>query len=101
MCVVCTINVFICIFSGFDVDVDTLPEEEMRSFFSKAGISDSQLQDHATRQFIYDFIYKNGGLDAVKEELHDVKPPAVRGRTQSAAGDDRVMLGIIELCRGG
>ncbi|CAG4920588.1 unnamed protein product [Colias eurytheme] len=54
---------------GFDVD--NLPEAEMKSFFFKAGISDSQLQDHATRQFIYDFINRNGGLDAVKEELHD------------------------------
>ncbi|XP_052737393.1 actin nucleation-promoting factor WASL isoform X1 [Bicyclus anynana] len=53
---------------GFDVD---LPEEEMRSFFSKAGITEVQLKDHATRQFIYDFINKNGGMDAVKEELHD------------------------------
>ncbi|XP_045760765.1 neural Wiskott-Aldrich syndrome protein-like [Maniola jurtina] len=53
---------------GFDVDI---PEEEMRSFFSKAGITDTQLKDHATRQFIYDFINKNGGMDAVKEELHD------------------------------
>ncbi|XP_038209225.1 neural Wiskott-Aldrich syndrome protein-like [Zerene cesonia] len=61
---------------GFDVD--NLPEAEMKSFFFKAGISDSQLRDHATRQFIYDFINRNGGLDAVKEELHDAAPKASR-----------------------
>ncbi|KAL0895336.1 hypothetical protein ABMA27_011478 [Loxostege sticticalis] len=59
---------------GFDVE--NLPEEEMRSFFSKAGVSETQLQDQATRQFIYDFINTHGGLDAVKEELHDVHKPA-------------------------
>lgn len=52
-----------------------LPEEEMRSFFSKAGISETQLQDQKTRKFIYDFIYKHGGIDAVKEDLHETKPP--------------------------
>ncbi|XP_072935575.1 actin nucleation-promoting factor WAS-like [Epargyreus clarus] len=57
---------------GFDVD---LPEEEMLSFFSKAGISQSQLQDEPTRQFIYDFINSHGGIDAVKEELHDTAKP--------------------------
>ncbi|CAH2267810.1 jg5747 [Pararge aegeria aegeria] len=61
---------------GFDVD---LPEEEMRWFFSKAGITELQLKDHATRQFIYDFINKNGGMDAVKEELHDAPKTNVNG----------------------
>ncbi|XP_045457076.1 neural Wiskott-Aldrich syndrome protein-like [Melitaea cinxia] len=60
---------------GFDVD---LPEEAMRSFLVKAGITDTQLQDHATRQFIYDFISSHGGAEAVKEELHD-SPKSGRG----------------------
>ncbi|XP_026323985.1 neural Wiskott-Aldrich syndrome protein-like [Hyposmocoma kahamanoa] len=66
---------------GFDVD--NLPEEEMRSFFSKAGISETQLQDQKTRKFIYDFIYKHGGIDAVKEDLHETKPP--RGALTNAS----------------
>ncbi|KPJ17824.1 Neural Wiskott-Aldrich syndrome protein [Papilio machaon] len=53
---------------GFDVD---LPEEEMRSFFSKAGISETQLQDHDTMEFVYDFINSHGGINAVKDDLHD------------------------------
>ncbi|XP_048481740.1 wiskott-Aldrich syndrome protein isoform X1 [Plutella xylostella] len=60
---------------GFDVDVDNLKEEEMRKFFSKAGISESQLRDQATRDFIYDFINAHGGLDAVKQEIE----PAAKG----------------------
>ncbi|CAK1548741.1 unnamed protein product [Leptosia nina] len=62
---------------GFDVD--NLAEAEMRSFFSKAGISETELSDQATRQFIYDFINSHGGIDAVKEELHDDPPKYARG----------------------
>lgn len=56
-----------------------LDEDAMRWFFSKAGISDKQLQDQGTREFIYEFINNHGGMDAVKEELHDARPPA-RGK---------------------
>ncbi|KAM3960160.1 LOW QUALITY PROTEIN: actin nucleation-promoting factor WAS [Aphomia sociella] len=59
--------------TGFDVG--TLPDEEMLSFLTMAGVSDSQLKDHATRHFIYDFIHRNGGIDAVKEEIYDTKKP--------------------------
>lgn len=31
------------------------------------------MQDQETREFIYDFIESHGGLDAVKEDLHNVK----------------------------
>ncbi|KAJ2944003.1 hypothetical protein O0L34_g8328 [Tuta absoluta] len=68
---------------GFDVE--NLPEEEMRTFFSKAGISESQLQDQATRQFIYEFINSHGGLDAVKEEIHEDKPSKPVGSSRGTA----------------
>ncbi|XP_017300812.1 neural Wiskott-Aldrich syndrome protein [Diaphorina citri] len=61
---------------GFDaVDIQNSPELEM--FFEKAGVSQSQLQDRKTREFIYDFISRNGGLDAAKEEAHLPPPPFV------------------------
>lgn len=41
----------------------------MKTFFSKAGISDAQLTDAKTSKIIYDFIEGQGGLEAVKEEL--------------------------------
>jgi hypothetical protein len=56
--------------------VEKLPEEQMRSFFYKAGVSESELKDQATRKFIYEFINKNGGIDAVKEELQESQKPA-------------------------
>ena len=32
-------------------------------------MSETQLQDQETREFIYDFIEMNGGLPAVKQDL--------------------------------
>ncbi|KAL7988180.1 hypothetical protein Chor_007099 [Crotalus horridus] len=52
--------------SGFDLnDLDP----DLKTFFSKAGISDAQLTDAKTSKIIYDFIEGQGGLEAVKEEL--------------------------------
>ncbi|CAH0722963.1 unnamed protein product, partial [Brenthis ino] len=63
---------------GFDVtNVDNLPEDIMKPFLSKAGITENQLRDQATRDFIYDFIISHGGAEAVKEELHDTKPTEI------------------------
>lgn len=59
---------------GFDaVDIQNSPELEM--FFEKAGVSQSQLEDRKTREFIYDFINRNGGLDVAKEEAYQAPPP--------------------------
>ncbi|XP_047540366.1 neural Wiskott-Aldrich syndrome protein-like [Vanessa atalanta] len=65
---------------GFDVD---LPDDEMQSFLAKAGITDKQLKNQATRQFIYDFICSHGGADAVKEELHDT--PKIKENSRGVA----------------
>ncbi|XP_047102964.1 neural Wiskott-Aldrich syndrome protein-like [Schistocerca piceifrons] len=57
---------------GFDLD--NVDDPQLKQFFVKAGVSNRQLQDRETREFIYDFISRHGGMDAVKEEL--VTPPA-------------------------
>ncbi|KAH9634443.1 hypothetical protein HF086_008277 [Spodoptera exigua] len=57
---------------GFDLD-NAPNADELRSFFTKAGVSETQLQDQETREFIYDFIEMNGGLTAVKQDLDNVK----------------------------
>lgn len=54
---------------GFDLE--NVDADDIKSFLSIAGISESQLRDEATREFIYEFINTHGGIDAVKEELHD------------------------------
>ncbi|XP_047029638.1 neural Wiskott-Aldrich syndrome protein-like [Helicoverpa zea] len=68
---------------GFDLD-NAPNADELRSFFTKAGVSETQLQDQETREFIYDFIEMHGGLPAVKQDLDNVKasrappPPPAR-----------------------
>lgn len=49
----------------------------MKDFFLRAGVSESQLRDKETRDFIYDFIKNHGGANAVKEALgeeDEIKP---------------------------
>lgn len=52
----------------------------MKDFFLRAGVSESQLRDKETRDFIYDFIKNHGGVNAVKEALgeeDEIKPTTV------------------------
>ncbi|KAJ3653990.1 hypothetical protein Zmor_013207 [Zophobas morio] len=64
--------------SGFDIDSQ---DEQLKCFFEKAGISEKQLQDPHTKEFIYDFINKHGGREAIEESTNRLslgrKAPAV------------------------
>lgn len=44
-------------------------DPDLRSLFSKAGISEAQLTDAETSKLIYDFIEDQGGLEAVRQEM--------------------------------
>lgn len=75
--------------TGFDF-TDEVEGSAMKQFFAKAGVSETQLQDKNTRDFIYDFIKNHGGIDRVKDEVQspdvplqspDVPPPPVPART--------------------
>lgn len=54
---------------GFDINVE---DPALKKFFNKAGVSDRQLEDKETRDFIYEFIYAHGGVDAAKSEVLDI-----------------------------
>ena len=56
---------------GFDVSVESDPK--LQEFFKKAGVGDRELQDKDTREFIYDFIDKHGGLEAALQEIDPAK----------------------------
>ncbi|XP_071525385.1 uncharacterized protein [Panulirus ornatus] len=49
-------------FSQFNVD------EKLQTFFNMVGVSQQQLSDTRTREFIYDFIAKNGGVEKAVQE---------------------------------
>lgn len=44
-------------------------DPELKNLFDLAGISEAQLKDKETSKAIYDFIEKNGGVEAVKNEV--------------------------------
>lgn len=43
-------------------------DPDLKALFDKLGISEQQLQDKETAQFIYNFIEEHGGLEVLKEE---------------------------------
>lgn len=54
-------------------------------FFFEAGVSESQLRNPQTRDFIYDFIDKHGGIDAIKEDVQaSPTPPPLPTRFRHA-----------------
>jgi len=61
---------------GFAVDIE---DPQLKLFFVKAGVSDKELQNRETREFIYDFISTHGGMEAVKDEVvyHQAPQPPV------------------------
>lgn len=53
---------------GFDLEnVDS----KLKQFFSRAGVSEQELQDKETQDFIYEFIERHGGVDAALMEEDD------------------------------
>ncbi|KAM6151391.1 actin nucleation-promoting factor WAS [Rhynchocyon petersi] len=70
--------------NGFDVNN---LDPDLRSLFSRAGISEAQLTDAETSKLIYDFIEDQGGLEAVRQEMRrqdplPPPPPPSRGGNQ-------------------
>lgn len=63
---------------GFDFEKGVDPQ--LQQFFNQAGVSDTHLRDKETRDFIYDFINKNGGIEKVKAEM-EPPPIPIRART--------------------
>ncbi|XP_046824516.1 neural Wiskott-Aldrich syndrome protein-like [Vespa crabro] len=52
---------------------------ELKKFFDMVGVSEHQLRDQETREFIYNFIESHGGMNAVKE----VVLPSTKSRNTS------------------
>ncbi|XP_045164537.2 actin nucleation-promoting factor WASL-like isoform X2 [Mercenaria mercenaria] len=52
-------------------------DPEMKALFEEIGIDEQSHVDEETVNFIYDFVDKHGGLNAVREDLARRKPPPV------------------------
>ncbi|KAL5283357.1 WASL family protein [Megaselia abdita] len=58
---------------GFDLNLNEEADEDLKTFFNKAGVSENELKDRETREFIYDFIHTNNVLKP--KATPEVKPP--------------------------
>uniref|UniRef100_A0A1A7YGM9 Wiskott-Aldrich syndrome-like b n=1 Tax=Iconisemion striatum TaxID=60296 RepID=A0A1A7YGM9_9TELE len=58
--------------TGYDLNA---LDPELKNLFDMAGISEAELKDMETSKAIYDFIEKNGGVEAVKDEVRRRAPP--------------------------
>lgn len=67
--------------SGFDVKGD---DDNLRDIFTKAGVSEKQLQNKKTRAFIYNFIQDHEGSDKGLERNPPAVPPRGPSRPPSA-----------------
>ncbi|XP_054012510.1 actin nucleation-promoting factor WASL [Hylaeus anthracinus] len=57
--------------SGFEYE----PEDpHLKIFLDKVGVSEHQFSNQETRNFIYDFIEKNGGMNAIREDISSSIP---------------------------
>lgn len=66
--------------SGFDLSGE---DEALRPFLQKAGVSENQLKDRQTRDFIYDFIQSNNVEEIVRKEIRTkTTAPPVPTRNQ-------------------
>lgn len=65
--------------SGFDLSGE---DDALRPFLQKAGVSENQLKDRRTRDFIYDFIQTNNVEEIVRKETKKPAAPPVPTRHQ-------------------
>ena len=67
---------------GFDLEnVDP----KLKQFFSRAGVSERELQDKDTRDFIYEFIERHGGMEAALLEEERRRNSATQSAAAAAA----------------
>ncbi|XP_041833381.1 LOW QUALITY PROTEIN: WASP like actin nucleation promoting factor b [Melanotaenia boesemani] len=58
--------------TGFDLNN---LDPDLKNLFDMCGISEAELKDKETSKVIYDLIEKNGGVEAVRDELRRQPPP--------------------------
>ncbi|KAL1512577.1 hypothetical protein ABEB36_002149 [Hypothenemus hampei] len=66
--------------TGFDVSIE---DAQLKALFQKAGVSEKQLQDKETREFIYDFISKHRNSTISGDPNPPVVPPRAPFRPTS------------------
>ncbi|XP_070503678.1 actin nucleation-promoting factor WASL [Chironomus tepperi] len=70
--------------SGFDLSGE---DEALKPFLQKAGVSENQLKDRRTRDFIYDFIQSNNVEEIVRKETKKPDAPSIPIRNPQNNGE--------------
>lgn len=50
-------------------------DENWKKLFSIIGVTEGQMKEKKTRDFIYDFVQKRGGIEAVTKEIEQESKP--------------------------
>ena len=50
-------------------------EEDWKTLFNIIGVTEGQMKEKKTRDFIYDFVQKRGGIEAVTKEIEEESRP--------------------------
>lgn len=54
-------------------------DPHLKIFLDKVGVSEHQFRNQDTRNFIYDFIEKNGGMNAIREDISSsISKPSIQ-----------------------
>ncbi|XP_076241494.1 uncharacterized protein LOC143183699 [Calliopsis andreniformis] len=57
-------------FNANNKELEVEPDDpHLKMFLDKVGVSEHQFRNQETRNFIYDFIEKNGGMNAIREDI--------------------------------
>ena len=63
-------------------------DPDLKTLFDQVGVSEEQLKDKETADFIYDFIEQQGGLNKIKQDIQTQRvpppPPPAIGRQHHA-----------------
>jgi hypothetical protein len=50
--------------------------ETWKKLFSMIGVTENQMQEKKTREFIYDFVQQQGGIEAVTKAIENETEPS-------------------------
>lgn len=61
----------------FQVNVD-FQDEKWKTLLNEVGITKQQLNQKSTREFIYDFVQKQGGIEEVTKKIQNERPQGIQ-----------------------
>lgn len=63
-------------------------DPHLRMFLDKVGVSECQFRNQDTRDFIYDFIEKHGGMNAIREDINSSIPKLMHNNNCNSKYDN-------------